>query len=230
MPPEQRDQFEADCTFRRLVELELDPVRGDFDAAHLKEINRRIFQDLPSAGFTDVTPGEFRKPVPQGKDWMKHRGLSTLEGSFYVVYSRMDGAARARIDKTLEGAKPQLLRGLRTDEFTARIAQVYVELDYLHPFSDGNSRTLRTFTKQLARSSGYELDWARFGRSPVERDLLYIARDRSVNALAKPYIQHDQTMLKVIYTQDRLDGNAALPDLLRQAVRPASGPELPLGK
>ena len=148
MTPDQREQIEADYTFKRVVELELDPVRGNFDVAHLKEINRRIFQDLPGAGFDDVTPGEFRPPVPGGKDWMKNRGLSTVEGVFYVAYSRMDEAAQGRLEKTLEGAKPDKLRGLKTAEFTASIANLYADLDYVHPFSDGNSRTLRTFTKQ----------------------------------------------------------------------------------
>ncbi|MDR2881647.1 MAG: Fic family protein [Azoarcus sp.] len=218
---EQRQQLEADCTFKRVVELELDPVRGNFDAAHLKEVNRRIFQDLPGAGFDDVTPGEFRKPVPDGLDWMKQRGLSTVDGPFYVAYSRMDEAATARLDKALEGAKPDELRSLKTAEFTAQLARIYAELDYVHPFSDGNSRTLRTFTKQLAKEAGYEVDWERFSRSEVERDLLYIARDRSVNELAKPHVQHENTMRKILHTQARLDGNRALPDLLRDAVRPS---------
>ncbi|NHB88371.1 hypothetical protein ACSLVK_16940 [Photorhabdus tasmaniensis] len=46
---ELRQRLEADYTFKRVVELELDPVRGNFDAAHLKEVNWRIFQDLPMA-------------------------------------------------------------------------------------------------------------------------------------------------------------------------------------
>lgn len=217
---EQRQQLEADYTFKRVVELELDPVRGNFDAAHLKEINRRIFQDLPAAGFDDVTPGEFRKPVADGLDWMKQRGLSTVDGPFYVAYSRMDDAATARLDKALEAAKPAELRGLKTPEFTARLAKIYAEVDYVHPFSDGNSRTLRTFTKQIAKEAGYEVDWERFGRSDVGRDLLYIARDRTVNELAKPHVQHENTMRKILHSQDRLEGNRALPDLLRDAVRP----------
>ena len=112
LTPDERDQLEARHTFRRIAELELDPVRGNFDAAHLREIHRRIFQDLPGAGFDDVKPGEYRPPVPEGKDWMKNRGLSTVEGSFYVAYSRMDEAARTRLDKTLEGARPAKLRAL----------------------------------------------------------------------------------------------------------------------
>ena len=221
MTPDQREKLEADYTFRRIVELELDPVRGNFDVAHLKEVNRRIFQDLPSAGFDDVTPGEFRPPVPEGKDWMKNRGLSTVDGSFYVAYSRMDNAVQVRLEKVLETIKPSELRGLKTEEFTARLANAYAELDYVHPFSDGNSRTLRTFTKQLASEAGYELEWERFGRSPVGRDLLYIARDRSVNKLAKPHIQQEQSMRKITHSTDRLEGNRDLPDLLRDAVRPS---------
>jgi len=218
---EQRQRLEADLTFRRVVDLELDPVRGNFDAAHLKEVNRRIFQDLPGAGFDDVMPGEFRPAVPDGKDWMKQRGLSTVDGSFFVAYSRMDKATTARLDKVLEEANPDALRGLKTLDFTARFAKLYADLDYVHPFRDGNSRTLRTFTRQLAKQSGYEIDWERFAHSDAGRDLLYIARDLSVNELAKPHVQHENTMRKILYTQTRLDGNRDLPDLLRDAVRPS---------
>ncbi|WP_281661183.1 Fic family protein [Microvirgula aerodenitrificans] len=221
MTPEQRQTLEADYTFKRVAELELYPVRGQFDAAHLKEVNRRIFQDLPGLGLNEVTPGEFRAPVPDGLDWIKQRALSTVDGSFYVAYSRMDYAAKTRLDTALQKANPDELRNLKTAEFTARLAKLYVELDYMHPFSDGNSRTLRSFTRQLAAESGYDLDWDRFARSDVGRDLLYIARDRSVNELAIPHIQHDDTLRKVVHTQDRFEGNRGLPDLLRDAVRPS---------
>jgi len=217
----RRQELEGRYTYWRIAELETHPVAGNFDATHLKEVNRRIFQDLPGAGFNDVTPGAFRPAVPDGKDWMKQRGLSTVDGSFFVAYSRMDKAAVARLDKMLEGANPDALRRLKTDEFTARLAKLYAELDYVHPFRDGNSRTLRTFTRQLARQSGYEIDWERFGRSDAGRDLLYIARDLSVNELAKPHVQHENTLRKILYTQTRLDGNRDLPDLLRDAVRPS---------
>lgn len=220
LTPEEREQLEMRHTLRRIVELELDPVRGSFDAAHLREINRRIFQDLPGAGFEDVKPGEYRSPVLDGKDWMKNRGLSTVEGSFYVAYSSMDDAARERLDRVLESAKPDQLRDLQTEEFTAALAKLYVELDYIHPFAEGNSRTLRTFTKQLVNESGYELDWERFAASDAGRDMLYIARDLSVNQLAKPHLQHEASMRKVIFSADRLEGNRDLPDLLRDAVRP----------
>lgn len=217
----ERDRIEGLYTTHRIWELKLDPVRGSFDIAHLKEINRRIFQDLPSMGFDDVTPGQFRLPLSEGQDWMKKRQLSTIEGAFYVAYSSMDKAAQERLANVLESADPNQLRGLKTAEFTAKMGALYTELDYLHPFSDGNSRTLREFTKQLANESGYELDWDRFNQSETGRDVLYIARDLSVNTIAKPHIQNDQSLRKIIHSMDCLEGNRDLPHLLRDAIRPS---------
>jgi cell filamentation protein len=189
--------LEADFTFNRIVELELDPVRGNFDAAHLCEINRRIFQDLPANGFVTVTPGKFRNEVKPGSSWLKQRKLETLAGTFFVAYSRMDDKAHDRMDDTLSAAKPKLLRQGDINSITKTVANLYAELDYIHPFPDGNSRTLRTFTRQLACEAGYELDWSIFNVTPGARDGLYIARDLAVNRLALPEIENESTMRKI---------------------------------
>ena len=215
-----REQLEADLVRGRIVELELDPVRGNFDAAHLREVNRRIFQDLPAKGFDDVTPGQYRPEVPEGQDWLKNRGLSTVSASFFVAYSRMDSSAQAKIESVLTDAKPKDLAQLEPKEFAHKIAKVYADLDYLHPFSDGNSRTLRTFTKQLAREAGFELDWERFGQSDKGRDALYVARDLAVNEIALPKMASHHAMVRVAHAIDSLSGNPSLDKLLEGAVRP----------
>ena len=217
---QERAKLEGSHTDRRSLEIQLDPVRGTYDAAHLKEINRRIFQDLPGFGFDDVTPGQYRPAVPDGSDWMKNRGLSTQPGSFFVAYSRMDAAAQIGLAKTLESADPAKLRELNTAEFIKSMAKLYTELDFAHPFSDGNSRTLRVFTQQLARESGYNINWEKFALNDTGRDLLYIARDKSVNKLAKPHMQHEHSMLKIIQTEARMAHSRDLLDLLRDVVRP----------
>lgn len=222
MTPEERDGIEGRYTRLRWLELQRRPVDGLFDAVHLKEINRRIFQDLPGIpGFESVTPGEYRPPVADGLDWQKNRSLSTVNGSFFVAYSRMDGPARARLDQVLADVEPDALRNLNTAAFAQRMGQLYAELDYVHPFQDGNSRTLRAFIGQLARRTGYEIDWEQFSRSETGRDLLYIARDLSVNEIARPHLQNPRTVMRIIGTRDRLRGYRALPDLLRDAVRPS---------
>lgn len=151
---------------------------------------------------------------------MKNRGLSTQPGSFFVAYSRMDTAAQERLDAALEPANPARLRELKTADFVADIASLYTALDYAHPFTDGNSRTLREFTQQLATESGYDIYWGKFALNETGRDLLYIARDKSVNKLARPHMQHEHSMLKIIQTEARMVHSRDLPDLLRDVIRP----------
>jgi cell filamentation protein len=219
--PEQRQKLEAYLAWYRISELRLDPVRGNFDAAHLKEVNRRIFQDFPGRGFTKVTPGVFRPAAPLGDDWVKYRTLETIATTTSnIAYSPMDKAALARLDRTLEKANPSELSQLKTPEFTKAIGQLYTEMDYIHPFRDGNSRTLREFTRELAEASGYAIEWERFNRSPAGRDILYIARDLGVNRLALPHVRNFGTKRDITLSMDQLEGNRDLQDLLRDAIRP----------
>ncbi|MDR2212065.1 MAG: Fic family protein [Pseudomonadales bacterium] len=214
----RRERLEAHHTAYRITELRLNPVRGKFDAAHLKEINRRIFQDLPALGFADVSPGDYRPALAPGNDWIKVRRLETVDASSNVAYSAMDKAARVRLDQALQDANPIKLAQLKLAEFVKMLGKLYVEIDYIHPFSDGNSRTLREFTRELAEVSGYCIEWERFDESPAGRDLLYIARDLSVNKLALPHIQHAGTKRDVVLSMDQFEGNRDLPDLLRDVI------------
>ena len=220
MTPEERSQLAIDSTFRRIVELELDPVVGNFDSDHLKEINRRIFQDLPELGYREMRPGQFREQVPDGQDWVKNRVLATVDGIFCVAYSRMDSEALDRLDDMLDQLSIEELSALDIEQFSNSLAELYAELDYVHPFSDGNSRTLRSFTGQLAGAAGYDIDWGRFNQSPLDRDLLYVARDLDVIELALPSIQNQKTLQEVIQTADRLSGNRDLSCLFNEAIRP----------
>jgi cell filamentation protein len=72
------------------------------------------------------------------------------------------------------------LTGLDPAAFCKRAAHFYSELDAVHPFREGNSRTLRLFFFGLAHTAGYTLDWTIIGRQPAGRDHLYRARDAAV--------------------------------------------------
>ncbi len=62
------------------------------------------------------------------------------------------------------------------------------------------------------------MNWDRFGQSPAGRDILYIARDLSVNRLALSFIQHEDTRREILFSLDQLDDNRDLPDLLKDVV------------
>ena len=220
MVDSERDRLEAIYTSSRARELAVKPVEGNFDAPHLREINRRLFQDLPGLGYTDVAPGEYRPPVEGDGDWYKMRSLEGVAAYSTVAYSRMDDGAKRAIDITLDNADPDRLQHLDTAAFTREVADLYTRLDYLHPFPDGNSRTLRAFTEQLADESGFDLDWSRFAQSQGGRSTLYVARDLSVNRLALNEISSHETQQKVTLTLDMFEGNRDLGDLLDDAIRP----------
>jgi cell filamentation protein len=215
--PRERD--ETRFTRYRLLELAEHPVRGHFDAAHLREINRRIFQDMPGAGYPDVTPGVYRPALANG-DWMKERKLEAYPGDSLVAYSKMDAVAQRKLDDVLKEADPIRLATLDTQQFTARLAALYSQLDYAHPFPDGNSRTLRTFTKQLAAAAGYHIDWESFNRDATSREGLYIARDKSVNDIALPEMYSEQSMRHVIASMSQFRKQPNLQQLLDGVVRP----------
>ncbi|WP_158554862.1 Fic family protein [Methylovirgula sp. 4M-Z18] len=217
---DKKTRLEGLWTRRRILELREHPVRGVFDAAHLLEINRRIFQDMPRFGFPEYRPGEFRPPVIRG-DWLKYRQLESNDKIFCIAYSDMGRDARRHLETFLEAANPDTLKTLKTADFTKAMGDLYSRLDYIHPFRDGNSRTLREFTRQLAEAAGYTVDWERFNENKFGRDVLYIARDKSVNELSFPHLRDADTKRDVAFTRDSFARSRDLPDLLRDAVRPS---------
>lgn len=183
---ERQAHVEGALTFARIAELQLDPVKGNYDAEHLKEVHRRIFQDLPHHG-----PGQYRPPAPAH---IKTRSLESQAYRYQVPYAPhkdIDSGLRRVLDAF---GGPDSLKGLNADQFSARVADLYADLDYLHPFREGNSRTLRAFTSQMAQDAGHTLDWGATNANAGSRDRLYIARDKDVLVRAYPGIDEAKAM------------------------------------
>ena len=170
----------------RVIELKSNSVDGNFDVRHLKEIHAHIFQDSSA-----YSPGEFRDEVDADSDWCKNRFLEDEHSAIYVAYSPMDAEAINSLEEILKDAKPEKFRGMIKEKFIKAIGSFYTSLDYIHPFYEGNSRTLREFTGQLAEESGFDIDWSHFRKIPDGRSELYLARDIGVNRMAFPDIRNE---------------------------------------
>jgi cell filamentation protein len=214
-----RERLTARYTIYRAIELEDNPIEGNFDAAHLKAVHKHLFQDIKALGF-DERPGEFREPVPEGQDWHKRRNLDTVQGSFVVAYSKMDASALVKLDAALNEANPDLMGELPQQEFVKKMAEIYTACDYVHPFYDGNSRALRSFTSQLAQESGYSINWEAFNETPHGRDRLYIARDNDVNKLVFPELENANVRMLVNTSIHALQENKALSQILSDIIEP----------
>ena len=191
------DRREALLVQNRISQLVESPIRGPFDLDHLRAVHFHIFQDLPHH-----RPGEVRSDT---NGWSKHRQLEGSNSVHEVHYAHEGIAGRIRATLRDLGG-PSALKGLEPDAFAARVATLYGDLDHAHAFHEGNSRTLREFTRSLALASGYELDWTPTNVTAAERNRLYIARDIAVFERAFPGLTPERGM----QTNDRAEYEASL--------------------
>jgi cell filamentation protein len=136
------------------------------DLAYLKVIHHTLFGKLyPWAGETRRGLGRMTKTRADGS--VVQYGDSAFVDS---ELSRMLGLLTAE----------NFLRGLMLERFAARAAYFYGELDAIHSFREGNSRTLRAFFYSVAYNAGFVFDWDATAGSEEARNRLYRARDRAV--------------------------------------------------
>ena len=135
-------RFEANQATIITAQLELAPLPGRYDLEHLKAFHRRIFGDV--------------------YDWAGELRTVAIakEHSLFALPEHIE-AYLGRVFADL--AEDHFLRGLPRPEFVERLTHYYAELNAVHPFREGNGRTLRAFLGQLARDAGYRIAWERIG-------------------------------------------------------------------
>ena len=173
---------------KRLFQLQEKPIKGKYDLSHLCKINEYLFQDLPKLGgdYAKIyKPGQYRPALLPWKMWMKHRPLLNCSDVSTIVYSNMDEAIIKETNAyLLKNTDITKLKRMRINNFVNKISELYTKLDYLHPFYDGNSRTIREFTRTLALEAGFNMNWQNTNINIQSRNELYIARDTAVNQIA----------------------------------------------
>jgi cell filamentation protein len=159
------NRFEADAVFLAFAAIKARPLKGPFDSARLKETHRRIF------GRVYPWAGEFRQGIGM---------MAKSRSGFTVAYGPSENVLTALAEAFTKLKAEGNLQGLDAAHFASRLAFYYSELDAIHAFREGNSRTLRAFTSDLAQAAGHRLDSARVGQTAKHRQRLYHARDLAI--------------------------------------------------
>lgn len=183
------------ATAVRIQEIaEGDGPKGNFDKAHLKAIHGYIFQDVYEwAGHT-----RNERPIVDGQHVEPIGGLSK-GGTSFLPGSRLE----IGLDEALKPIRdPQVLRDATPEEFAARAAKVLSELNYVHPFREGNGRAQEAFIFELGRHYGHEVDFA------------VISRPRMIEASIETTNNPSSTAMNHVL-QDAMDPNR------REAIRAA---------
>ncbi|WP_232324857.1 Fic/DOC family protein [Halobacillus mangrovi] len=121
-----------------LSELQEKPIIGDLDLRHLQKIHAYLFGDLyPFAGeirTENITKDGFS--FAQAR-FIKEAAVSLFEQLMKEGWEHMD-----RSDLPL------------------KLAYYMSEINVLHPFREGNGRSLREFIRCISLEAGYHLDWS----------------------------------------------------------------------
>lgn len=147
---------------------------------HLIYIHKEIFNN-----HRYYQPGELRLNDEHGRS----RLLLSENKSYYVMYNK-GVVTEEKIQDILDDFKQNQIPNSDIS-IEKKLSQLYASLDHLHPFEDGNSRTIREFTRQVADKLGYSLNWERTSQQDNSRDELYKARDLEVISKSFPNLTKD---------------------------------------
>ncbi|ECH9341638.1 cell filamentation protein Fic [Salmonella enterica subsp. diarizonae] len=161
----QLEAFERDTVALNLSQLEESPILGPFDEQRLKETHKRIF--------TGIYPwaGEFRENT--GMMVKERLGNQVVYADSAYIEPEL-----SKLFQMLE--KEQFFHRMAPEKMAERLGHYYSEFDALHPFREGNSRTLRQFMSDLALNAGMNLNWSMVATDDDARLKLYLARDVAV--------------------------------------------------
>ncbi len=136
---ERLDEAERKLVTQRLLE---DVPKGNFDLTHLRSIHKHLFQDIYEWA------GELRQVDIAKSDW-------------FLPYDRIEMGVND-VHKRLR--KQNFLIGLDKEEFSIQAGHILGDVNYAHPFREGNGRTQTQYLKQLCEQAGYPIDLTRLSR------------------------------------------------------------------
>lgn len=130
-------------TLQTTKKLKLNPIKGNFDYKHLKDIHKALFKDVYTwAG--------------QDRNEQGIHGLFIKGNSFFCKGEYLPQEAKKIFDNL---AKNNYLKNSKDlNHFAKDLANFMSDLNALHPFREGNGRTQRIFLNELAKNAGYKLD------------------------------------------------------------------------
>ena len=131
-------------TWARRMELQWEPIAGNFDLAHLQETHRILFQDIYDWA------GELRTVNI-------HKGNSDFHPVTYFQPAAEFTFAELHKSHLLSGAP------IIDEVFIAELAEILALINEAHYFRDGNGRAQRAFLDQVAACSGRVLSWRNVG-------------------------------------------------------------------
>lgn len=195
-----RDQY----IFNRITSDNLENAKmrlreqQSFSLQGLKDLHDQTF--FPYPALPDSIKQEMQNYFnmrPENEEWQKPR-YDVAYPPYITFYSPRATNDFQNAENAIAATSPEEMKNLSFDEKIHRLAEAYGEIDYLHAFSDGNSRVNRAFIGELAKASGVELDFTK-----VDHITMYAARDKSL--AEKNITRRPEQLKKITYMSTTAD-------------------------
>ena len=140
--PDELEQAETDISFTNLMYLQKDLAK-ECDAELLRKINQYLFGDIYEWA------GEYRKfPVSKEEDVLNGDSVrytlpENIEDELYIVTDDMNNYD---------------WENKNIDEISEKFAYYLAQIWKIHPFREGNTRTVLGFAEIFAKEHGFEMD------------------------------------------------------------------------
>ncbi len=176
---EELREKEVEITFEKLVELYKEPIKGNFDKEHLCKIHEYIFGDIyPFAG-------KYRTVYMQ-KNHSYFTGEDDIDFHLKEVLKEMNN---------------EILSCQTFNDYTIFLAQYYYDLLVVHPFREGNGRTIREFIREfvLEKIPNYTLDWSLMNKENLDQGISYgfFTKTLIINEFARALVPSEQNSIKM---------------------------------
>lgn len=132
---------EADLVYAKELIIDEVNIPRTNDATELLSIHKFLFEDIYEWA------GMVRRI-----DIAKHSSPQ----DFFLIQSRIE-TALSYVFKRLKNER--YLTNLEKQDFADKLAYFYEQLNFIHPFREGNGRTQRVFWNRIAKDAGYKIEW-----------------------------------------------------------------------
>lgn len=146
---------EEEITLIKQMELLKNPIGGNFTKAHLMNIHKFIFEDIYSFA------GKIRREQISKADTMFYPP-NLIDRELNKVFAKIK--------------EKNMLRESDEEKVFDNLAYVMAELNIIHPFREGNGRSIREFIRLMAKRMGYDVNWGN-----VDKEELLSASIQSVD-------------------------------------------------
>lgn len=159
---EKLNRFERDITVKRLAEVD-QAISGEFNYERLLKIHRHIFEPIYKWAGCERTIAMAKSEPVLGGDTVRYSLPDRIRTDATKVINTMNKTEWNTLDNHEKALK-----------FSMQIAQLWK----VHPFREGNTRTVITFATQFADTHGFPMNKKVFRRRPdYVRDALVKACD-----------------------------------------------------